>query len=137
MVRLGAKEVLSIDKIPEVLVNPIWAVGREHLESPEEGLAELRRLFSSKDNLDTHSLSLMACWAGYFGDPEFAMDAMEKGINIEASGLIDYWLPVFHEVRQLPRFKEYVREIGLVDYWNKFGWPDLCRPLDNGDFVCD
>jgi TolB-like protein len=137
MVRLGAKEVLSKDKIPEILVNPIWAIGREHLESPEEGLEELRRLFSSEDNLDTSSLSLMACWAAYFGDPEFAMDAMEKGINIEASGLIDYWLPVFHEVRQLPRFKEFVREIGLVDFWNEFGWPDLCRPLDNGDFVCD
>jgi len=143
MVRLGAKDVLSIDKIPEVpyLAPPIhgliWAMGREHVDSPEEGLAELHRLFSSEDNLDTGSLSFMACWAAYFGDPEFAMDAMEKGINIEASGLIDYWLPVFHEVRQLPRFKEYVREIGLVDYWNEFGWPDLCRPVGDDDFECD
>jgi hypothetical protein len=22
-------------------------------------------------------------------------------------------------------------------YWNKFGWPDMCHKLDNGDFECD
>ena len=42
-------------------------------------------------------------------------------------------------VRQLPRFKEFVSEIGLVDYWKKFGWPnnDICRPVGDDDFVCD
>jgi hypothetical protein len=42
-----------------------------------------------------------------------------------------------HKVRQLPRFKEFIRNMGLVDYWNKFDWPDICRPLENGDFECD
>ena len=76
-------------------------------------------------------------WAAYFGDPEFAIDAIEKAANLEASGLFWVWLPVMKEVRQLPRFNEFVREIGLVDYWNEFGWPYLCRPLGNGDFECD
>jgi hypothetical protein len=40
-------------------------------------------------------------------------------------------------VRQLPRFKKYVREIGLVDFWKEFGWPDLCHPVGDDDFVCD
>ena len=26
---------------------------------------------------------------------------------------------------------------GLVDYWEQFGWPDLCQPLENGDFACE
>jgi hypothetical protein len=76
-------------------------------------------------------------WAAYFGDPEFAMNAMERAVNIQAMALYLIWLPVMKEVRQLPRFKEYVREIGLVDYWNKFGWPDICRQLEGGDFECD
>jgi len=42
-----------------------------------------------------------------------------------------------HEVRQTPRFKKFVKDIGLVDYWNKFGWPEICHQLDNGDFECD
>jgi hypothetical protein len=41
------------------------------------------------------------------------------------------------EVRQTARFKKLVIEIGLIDYWNEFGWPDICRPLKNGDFECD
>jgi hypothetical protein len=41
------------------------------------------------------------------------------------------------EVRQLPRFKEFMREISLVNYWKKFGWPDLCRPVGDDDFECD
>jgi len=65
------------------------------------------------------------------------MDAMEKGIKINAVGLFKIWLPVMREVRQLPRFKEFVREIGLVDYWNRFGWFALCRLVDKGDFECD
>jgi hypothetical protein len=75
--------------------------------------------------------------AAYYGDPELAMDALVKGIRIDASGTFFFWLPAMHEVRQLPRFKEFVKEIGLFDYWNEFGWPDICRPLDNGDFECD
>ena len=65
------------------------------------------------------------------------MDAMEKGIRINATCLFKTWLPVMQEVRQLPRFKELMKEIGLVDYWNKFGWPDLCRPIGDDDFMCD
>ena len=76
-------------------------------------------------------------WAAYFGDPEFAMEAYEKAVSMCGTNLYKIWLPVMREVRQLPRFKEFVREIGLVDYWNKFGWPDICHQLDNGDFECE
>ena len=65
------------------------------------------------------------------------MDAMEKGTKINALTLFQIWYPVMKEVRQLPRFKEFVKEIGLVDYWKEYGWPDLCRPVGDDDFVCD
>lgn len=29
-------------------------------------------------------------WAAYFGDPEFALDAIEKGVGINASGETSY-----------------------------------------------
>ena len=79
----------------------------------------------------------MAIWAAYFDDPEFAMDAMERACSLKISSAGFLWYAVFHEVRQIPRFKKLMRKIGLVDYWNKFGWPDICHKLDNGDFVCD
>ena len=133
--RLGTGNVVSRDEI--VYSTPTFNAAKEYLDSPKEGLAELHKLYSDENNLSEADITDIMIWAACFGDPEFAMDAMEKGIKINAIGLFKIWLPVMRDVRQLPRFKEFVREIGLVDYWNEFGWPDLCRPLDNGDFECD
>jgi TolB-like protein/Tfp pilus assembly protein PilF len=134
-IRLSSRDVLSRDEI--VFSNSIFDVAKEHLDSPKEGLAELDRIYTDNDNLSSAEFNYISIWAAYFGDPEFALEAIEKSQGIEASGVALSWMPFMHEVRQLPRFKEFVREIGLVDYWEKFGWPDICRPLDDGDFVCD
>ena len=40
------------------------------------------------------------------------------------------WLPQLAPMRRLPEFKAYMREIGMVAYWQEYGWPDFCRPLD-------
>jgi hypothetical protein len=47
------------------------------------------------------------------------------------------WAPPYQAVRRTERFKAYMRAVGLVDYWRKNGWPDLCRPVGADDFVCD
>lgn len=61
------------------------------------------------------------------------MDAIEKSGGVPLN-----WLPAFHiEAVHEVRPKQLVKEIDLVDYWNEFGWPDICHPLDNGDFVLD
>ena len=135
LLRLGAKDDLFINDVPESVM---WVPTEETLaKSPEENLAELRQLYSSDENLSSSYLMYITTAAAYFGDPEFALSAMEKSISLQAIGLVAYWTPLFHEARQLPRFKELMREIGLVDYWNEFGWPDLCRPIGDDDFVCD
>jgi len=76
-------------------------------------------------------------WAAYFGDPDLAMNAMEKVLSSNALMGHQMWVPVMRDVRKLPRFKEFVKKRGLVDYWNKFGWPDICHQTDGGDFKCD
>jgi hypothetical protein len=40
-------------------------------------------------------------------------------------------------VRKTDRFKKFVRDAGLVDYWRVRGWPDLCHPVGAGDFACE
>jgi len=40
------------------------------------------------------------------------------------------------EIRRDPRFKDWVRELGYVDFWQKYGWPDRCRPTSLNDFEC-
>lgn len=112
-------------------------MAKEYLNSPQIGVEELRRLYASNSNLSTFNLMEISWWAAHFGDPEFALDLIEKVLNVDHSSGFIMWWPVMKEVRQLPRFKKFVKEIGLVDYWNKFGWPDICHELDNGDFECD
>ena len=46
------------------------------------------------------------------------------------------WLPVFEEVRELPEFKDLLLDMGLVEYWQTHGWPDVCNPLGEEDFSC-
>jgi hypothetical protein len=110
---------------------------KEHFESPEEGLEELRRLYNDVDNIMSLDFILISILAAYFGDSALAMDAIERAHNFDATQVHALWFPVMREVRQTPRFKEFVKEVGLVDYWNEFGWPDICQPLENGDFECD
>ncbi len=43
----------------------------------------------------------------------------------------DWWMHESSAMRQDPRFGEILREIGLVKLWSEFGWPDLCKPLQN------
>lgn len=50
---------------------------------------------------------------------------------------VRFWRPVARDVRRLPGFKALVREMGLVDYWREYGWPDLCHPVGSNDFECN
>ena len=50
--------------------------------------------------------------------------------------LIYAWLPSGTDFRKSPEFERLVREVRLFDYWEKRGWPDLCRP-DGDGFICD
>ena len=133
-IRVGSGDLLSSDEI--VSPNEVHIPGKKYIDFPKEGLSELRRIYNSEGNLSSFNLTRISTWAAYFGDPEFAFDALERGTGI-TTGLVHCWFPVMKEVRQLPRFKEYMKEIGLVDYWNEFGWPDLCRPVGDDDFECD
>jgi adenylate cyclase len=135
LVRLNFGEPFTRDDI--VSSNMIDVAAKDYINSPKEGIEVLQRLYSDKNKLTHDNLMEISLWAAYFGDSEFSMDAIEKGLSLEAFGVVRVWYPILKEVRQTPRFKALVKEIGLVDYWNKFGWPDICHKLDNGDFVCD
>jgi len=134
-VRLGAGDSLVKDDILPYL--SIDDVAKEHFESPEVGLVALRRLYADNESLSAGDWIILSMWIAYFGDHEFAFEVVKRALRIEASGTFFIWFPQMREVRYLARFKEFVKEIGLVDYWNKFGWPDLCHKLNNGDFMFD
>jgi hypothetical protein len=45
------------------------------------------------------------------------------------------------KIRLSTGFPEFANRIGLVDAWNRYGWPSACQPLpntddDNAQFAC-
>ena len=76
----------------------------------------------------------MLQWAAYFGEPQLALDLLTQ-IASNRPNTFQLWQPVMSGVRKLPGFKNVVRQLGLVDYWRAYGWPDFCRPAGE-DFAC-
>jgi TolB-like protein len=50
-----------------------------------------------------------------------------------------FWLsdPAAGLLRQSNAFRQALGDMGLLDFYRQFGWPDQCRPLGDEDFVCD
>ena len=44
----------------------------------------------------------------------------------------DWWMPESAATRRDPRFAAIMHDIGLVDFWREFGWPDKCKPVESG-----
>jgi hypothetical protein len=65
------------------------------------------------------------------GEPERAFDAFEHGhVGLSDAYLNWLWQPEdwSRKARTHPAFAGFAKRIGLVDYWKKYGWPDLCKP---------
>jgi TolB-like protein len=107
------------------------------IDRPEQALSELRRRAQHPPNV--FELGGMANWMAYFGDSAGALDILRSDPVFKGSGAylaVFMWRPVMRDVRRLPGFKQLVRDMGLVDYWREFGWPDLCKPVGSDDFEC-
>jgi hypothetical protein len=48
-----------------------------------------------------------------------------------------FWNSTLTELLQLPEFKAFIRDIGLLAFWQETGFPPICRPLGEQDFECD
>jgi tetratricopeptide (TPR) repeat protein len=107
------------------------------LDTPEEAGAKLRPFLADPTYNYLNVRGAIAIWASYFGEHEIALQALREPIGSEWRNSLLIWRPIHKGMRQLPGFKDFVREIGLVDYWRKSGnWGDFCHPVDD-DFVCD
>jgi adenylate cyclase len=66
---------------------------------------------------------------------DFHEDRLRLNFRVPLNTAI-LWARPYEGVRKTERFKAYVRNAGLVDYWRAKGWPDLCRPMGADDFEC-
>src|SRR5262245_32012104 len=74
----------------------------------------------------------------YTSRPERMLDWYEKAMKEGDYRPLGFaWWPTPSSVRKTERFKTFVRDAGLVDYWRARGWPDLCKPVGANDFECN
>ena len=103
------------------------------LDSPRAALLELRRRYDGGASPGP----AIAAWAAHFGDSAFALEALRAAATQQAQLLMYVWLPQFADARRLPQFKTLMRDMGVVAYWQQYGWPAVCRPRGTSDFECD
>lgn len=79
----------------------------------------------------------------WLGQPKLVFDVLDvKGVPPFENGVPTeiMFINMFHldgsVMRDHPRFRRMVVDSGLHDYWNKWGWADMCRPVAD-DFQCD
>jgi hypothetical protein len=75
-------------------------------------------------------------FAAYFGEHLLALQGFRtiapRLLGIQAMAI---WRPLFKPMRQLPGFKDLVRELNLVTYWRTTGqWGEFARPVGEDDF---
>ena len=74
------------------------------------------------------------------GAPSRVLDSHEASLKLnflEPVTVAPLWASPYHAIRRTQRFKNFVRNAGMVEYWRRNGWPDLCHPTTGDDFVCE
>lgn len=100
------------------------------LDAPAGATDALRRAAAAPGPAD-----MLIWWAAYYHQPELALDLLAKAAP-EMGDTAPLWQPLLRDVRKLPGFRKIVIDLGLVEYWRVYGWPDFCHPL-GADFVCE
>jgi TolB-like protein/DNA-binding winged helix-turn-helix (wHTH) protein len=107
------------------------------LDDPPRALADLRRHYEEAIHSGVSGqLIPVALYASLLGDQTLALNAL-RAVGATTQSLFPIWRPALSEVRRLPGFEEFVRDVGLVDYWRASGdWGEFCRETAGGGFTC-
>jgi tetratricopeptide (TPR) repeat protein len=84
-------------------------------------------------------LGILSWVYAYVGAPDRFWDLFDDAVGIAHIHYLGtvIWSRSFADLRKSKRFGAYIRDYGILDFWHAKGFPDLCRPLGIGDFVCD
>tara|TARA_R110002073_G_scaffold194878_1_gene353952 strand:+ start:338 stop:2182 length:1845 start_codon:yes stop_codon:yes gene_type:complete len=98
-----------------------------HADRRDEALAERIRQFYAR-NPDRHPAAIAAVLGPLSGDGEEIYRTRMSWL------FYDLHYPRY---RASVWFRTWIRETGILTYWQSEGFPDLCRPVGADDFECD
>jgi TolB-like protein/Tfp pilus assembly protein PilF len=108
------------------------------LDNREAALSAIREAFKDPSNQDGTRMAVVAEYADHFGDKDTTLAALRRSlVELHGINFISMWQPYETGLRSDPRFKDLLRDLGLVDYFRMSGiWGDFCKPLGKDDFEC-
>ena len=59
-----------------------------------------------------------------------------SNISLGPANVKGIWMKDFAGVRKTPQFKEVVRQMNFLPYWQARGFPPGCRSVGGDDFEC-
>jgi hypothetical protein len=136
VVALTRRDRVEIDKRLSAIPDSDPSAGlhrrlAQFMDAPAGAAAEIRHLAS----MEGRSKTMLVLWAAYYGEPELSLELLvDVAPHLNHPAVL--WQPLLRDVRKLPGFKDLVRNLGFVAYWHVYGWPDVCHPLGDEDFVC-
>ena len=132
-----ARELLRDVKMRSGTMPSVYAdLVIDTLENPSSKEETVRILIAAAETGELDKLvsfeSLLIL--GSPGAFDLGIDPVNDVKNVQLHAQIwNNWAVAF---RQDPRFKDWVRKLGYVDFWQKHGWPDRCRPTGLNNFEC-
>jgi TolB-like protein len=130
-VKARFREFLSHETVPMALNHVLL----DKLENKEAARAAIRQAFDDPANQDGTRMLIIEGYADSFGDRDLALAALRRVMFDFDNG--SPWYPYVTNLRTDSRFKDLVRDLGLVDYWRTTGnWGDFCKPVGKDDFEC-
>jgi TolB-like protein/tetratricopeptide (TPR) repeat protein len=140
---LGTRDRAQIDRRIELVLGkfeePVVMAMKPLIDQPQVALAELHAYVRGlPPGNELQVAILVPHWLAYFGDAEGALAIISSRSKQFPPdwALMSVWRPVMRDVRKLPGFKQLMRDLGVVEQWREFGWPDLCKPVGADDFEC-
>ncbi|WP_339748106.1 hypothetical protein [uncultured Maricaulis sp.] len=80
-------------------------------------------------------------WRGWIAmlvdDTDMALDAAEANWSTEPQSHLQLFLGLTSNYRNDPRWRQHIRDIGLLELWQVRGFPEGCQALGNNDLQCE
>lgn len=133
---LGRNDSAYIEKMraeyPTYALYPVLQV----FEDRDTAVSRLRLISQDGARRPPAQLLNAAMFAAWYDEHQLALDLLNAGFANNWISLYILWLPVFDDLRKQAGFKDLLRASGIIDYWQRNGWSEVCKPLPGNDFEC-